>query len=735
MGFLQKLFGGGKSDFTNVGFQMYKDKDTTTYQELEQKEDTLKDVLFFQAPSREEFAQRVKEEKEKQMAKYKSPYLKKYEQFMAEARKNGYDPLLFNELNSGPVLFEVEKLDRISRFERSFIEHTGFNKDAFPEGTEIFYFDEFFSDTFTSENYQDKKGFIAQYLDEYLLDKGVKQCCIKISQEEFLYASRNNIAADAVEYNYSLVDKNNNVKDVIIYEEDGKTVNNSAKLLAILQMEVEYLDLIHKKEFRDIGDIPLSTYADPKLPYSDKIYIKNQILIDLYESRKYDKDTLDLFRKCLKEDIDIGYILNPSYTIDQRKRVLDIAKDFWNDDRILKNLRDFSTKYGTHFEHQFTENQFGYILDCIQFDKMDGFTEPPKLAEMDLEYYKDMALISPTNSYEFRPENSDKVYILTKDKDHEEYDEFRLEEVEYDENGKKIGQYLIYEKQGENETPREGLDTFLLECQKAHFDQDSHVIFEETLSEVIETISDIEKHGHVHVLYTEDSSAIQIEGIRSEKKELTEDEEMAIFLGGQRNENTINQEDAGVTITIIKDGEFKVLYSDSPDKKAMFESIDEVFAYIMNEHGSFTGRHDVRTMPISVSEKTSTLSENIEKEKTLLYKEKYKSLTQKKLEQMINFSMKKRLHSTLTSNDEMVTLLFEPYFAKDGENTYSNCNIYKIENGEKTPVYVKSLDEKGIEHISGSMEDAIHILLANDFAIQESSKIVSKVAPSVQNSR
>ncbi len=725
MGFFKKLL--GIEDYTSPSFQRYMDDEYDSYQTLEEKQAIFKDILFNQAPSKEEFMKKVKEKEEKEKAKYKSPYLEKYEQFMNEAKKHGYDHELMKTIHQGPSLFDVKKLDRISRLERSFIEHTGFNKDAFPANTELFYLDDIFSEIYTAETYQNKKEFFGQYLDEYLHKKDVEKCCIKLGQEDFLYAYKNNIEADAVEYNFLLVDKNNNVKDKIIYEENGRTVNNFEKLLAILQMEVEYLDLAHKKEFKDIGDINPEIYTNPNLPYSDRIYIKNQILIDLYESRKYDDDSLDIFRDCLERNKDIGYILNPSYTAEQRSIVLKIVEDYKNNPTILKNLRDFSVKYGTHFDKRFSHNQFGYVLECVQNNDIEKFNEPEKLAQMDLEGYKDFALHSTTNSYEITPENSNRAFVIYKDNEkYPEYDEFRLEEIEFDENGKKIGQFLVYEKRDGKETPVDGLNSFLAECEKAHIDQDSLTFFNNVIKEVSETISDVNKHGHVHFIYTEDSSTIQIEGIRSEKKELTEEDQMAIFLGGQQNANTIDEETAGIVISLIKDNEIKVLYSDAKNADAMFETKDEALSYILNEHGSFTNKHDVRNMPISLN-KNNTLSENIEKEKNLLYKEKYKSISQKKLEQMMNFAMKKKKHSILSSQDDKVSLLFEPYSKKDAEgNMYNNCNIYKIEDGEKTPLYVRNLDEKGMEHITGDIEDALNVLLDNDFALQDTNDEIAR---------
>ncbi len=722
MGFFKRLL--GIDDWQNVGSQIANDDRFEDYSHMMQQKKNLENILNYSV-SHEDFVKRLKEDEQKEKEKYKSPYLKRYEEFMNEAKKLGYDEELMDFIGRGPSLFKVKDLERISRLERSYIEHTGFNRDAFPEGTEILYFDEIFESAFTSQDYESKKQFIVQYVDEYLHERNIEKCCIKIGQEEFLYAYKNNIEADAIEYNFSLVDKNNNVKDKIIYEDGNTTVNNSTKLLAILQMEVEFLDLTHKKEFKNIGDIPLSTYADKKLTAADKVYIKNQILLDLFESRKYDQESLELFRECLKKDKDIGYILNPCYSAAQRKNILEIVDEYWDDDIVLKNLRKFSVETGTHFTEEFTFNQYGYILDRVGNDDIDDFNSLEKLAQMDLERYKDLALSTDSKSYEFRPEGSDKTFILTKGKEHEGYDDFRLEKVEYNEEGKKIDQYLIYEKCGENETPREGLDELFTELKKKHLDKDSRSIFENTISEVIETISDIEKHGHIHLLYAEDSSIIQIEGIRSEKKELTEDEEMAIFLGGQRNENTISEENAGITLSIIKNNEIKVLYSDDSKKEGMFKDIEDAFTYIIANHGNLLDRHDVRTMPVSVSA-NDTLTENIEREKTLLYKEKYKTSSQKTLEQVINLTMKKKIHSTLSSRDDAVTLLFEPYIKRIDENSlYSNCNIYKVENGEKTPVYVKTLDEKGVEHISGSFDDALDVILENDFDIRDSGTILS----------
>ena len=73
----------------------------------------------------------------------------------------------------------------------------------------------------------------------------------------------------------------------------------------------------------------------------------------------------------IERNIDIGYVLNPCFSAEQRSIILSRLHEAQldNDTKYMKRLRDFNTINGTFLKKPFAKWEFCYIMDLLDKDE------------------------------------------------------------------------------------------------------------------------------------------------------------------------------------------------------------------------------------------------------------------------------------------------------------------------------------------------------------------------------
>lgn len=638
------------------------------------------------------------------------PYEKTYRDFVKEVEKRwGLD---ITKLEEPETLYKIEDLERKLQLDKKYIERTGFNPDAFPKDTKILYFDDVFHKLYDNyEEYVSGAKYVNANINAYLKNNGIERCCIELSKKRFLYYYPNNIENDAVEYNVSLVDKNNNVEKQLVYEKDGETINNNEELLELLKSDIQYLDLVEFAGHKKVRDYQPSLYANKKLLYKERIKIKNNILKELYRTHKYDNDSLKIIRDMLEKDEDIGLVINPCFNTAQRERILariEIAKQE-HDDQFIKSLRFFNTVTGAHLHKPFTEHEFAYIMDRIDHNDILDFDKPEKLAQLKLNYYKSQAKVSQFCEFEV----GGRFFRLYNGSDYSKFSEFKVVECIIEDN-KVVGTKPLYECKDGVETGNLDVLTKLLE-EKYNL-RDDKEIFQKAVADALTNISGIGKQERIRVLRTTSDAIIEIERIKEE----SEEEDFASAFFGNSNEK--KEENAmGITITVISDGKRYAVYSDNPEL-GINSTLDEALKEI-EKYGNLIDE-DERTSStinpdnIDMAYATETIDDKIEQARI----ENFKSLTEKKFERIEKKVKETQETWNMESNapdfNNKINLLFVPYRKnlEDG-TTFDVCNVYQLVDNERVPIYVREVTNDGIESQQGDVDAVLNILRNYDFGI------------------
>ena len=537
-----------------------------------------------------------------------------------EYLKEKYGIDIDDELLDPTKLYDVSSLDRIAQLKKYYIDHTGFEKSKFPEGTQLLYFDDVFNDLYDNlDAYYRQSDYIGERLERYLKDKGIDRCCIKLGEGEFLYYYPNTVENDAIEYNVSLVDKKNNVKYQLTHEADGQTVDKSAELSQILLSEVAFLDLAHDKEYKDLGDIPVESYTSPKLPLMDKIRIKNEILLDLYESKKFKKDALEVLKDALSKDFDIGYILCPCYSAQQMQTIMQLVKENENEVRMLQDLRLFSTEISKQFHKPFSQSEFAYLISSVIEGNVAGFSTPQQKAQLKLCFYRDESFNNGGGPC--MVELGDKRYVITKnEKEHPSFSDFRLEEfIDVSKPYSPENVRTVYECKNATETG--SLDEFLSRLEDKYTDKSIVDRIQDAIRDVMGVVTAEEKTGHILLIQSQDGAVIQVEGIR---KSSTEEDAVLAAITGNIGEAEVSQGDEGVTITIVKDGVAEVVYSDDASlgvTNSIMQACD-----IISEHGKLSDSEQRTSTPINPFAEFKLEEEKKNELDKLLYDGKYRPI-------------------------------------------------------------------------------------------------------------
>ena len=661
------------------------------------------------ANSNEEVWRRILTRKEEDPSQKKSSFEKTYEQLRKDILNQmgidiDKDIVAFNKLPS------YEEAEKILRVKKRFIEHTLFNQDAFPKGTRILYFDDLFNELYSSasEYYAERDGLNSR-IQDYLKVNGYKNVCIKLGAEDFLYFYPNTIndTIDGTAYNVSLTDKNNVVKSKIIYEENGVTCGNKKNLQQMLEIEVDFLDLAPDKQFREIGDVNPERYTNYKYSEMERMRVKRDILVDIYESKRFTKDQYEIIKKALEDDIDIGYILHPSFSKYQMLVILDCLDKFKNNPQFLANIRKFSTDVGRMFKKPFGDEEFAYVMKKCQNGKMDDWASPTTIAEMKINYYKDIAWNSITHETRFSIDGHE--YLLTKnDTEYPDYEHFKIEEIFFN-NGSVEDKRLIYDC---NQHGTQGnLEEVMNLLKNKYHEKDNVEILSKAINDAIQVNVDSTKQNGYRILDCKDGAKIQIVGF---DKGNIGDTFMASVFGGIAPEST--EENTGITVTIFKDGKEKVVYSD--DENLGITTTLEELQQIINAHGELIDNEEFLETPLraNFSKKNDKLNESI------LRDGKYKYLAETNLNEIKSMVLAKNRHFFWRSSDKSVTLKFEPSVHETEDGTkIKDVNIYAIEDDEIKPLYshgiITSPNGEKTEIYSGSIDDVLDYITSHNFEL------------------
>lgn len=661
------------------------------------------------ANSNEEVWRRILTRQEEAPADKKTSFEKTYEKLRKDIlNKMGIDidsdVVAFNKLPS------YEEAERILRIKKRFIEHTLFNQDAFPKGTRILYFDDVFNELYASaSDYYADRDSLSSRVQNYLKNNGFEHVCLKLGAEDFLYFYPNSIndSIDGTAYNISLTDKNNIVKEKIVYEENGETCGNKKNLQQILEIEVDFLDLAPDKQFREIGDVSPERYTNYRYSEMERMRVKRDILIDIYESKRYTKDQYEIIKGALKDDIDIGYILHPSFSKYQMRAILKYLDDYKNNPQFLANLRKFSTDVGKVFKKPFGDCEFLYIMNKCLSGRMDDWTSPTTIAEMKINYYKDVAYSSVTNDTTFVLDGH--YYILTKNHDkHSNFDYFKLEEAIW-ENGNIIDKKFVYEI--DESGVKGSLDEVINLLKNKYHAKDNADILKKAIADAKEANVDASKQSGYRILDCKDGAKIQIVGF---DKGNIGDSLMASLFGGDSEESTM--ENTGITVTIFKDGKEKIVYSD--DENLGITTTLEELQEIVDSHGELIDNEVFLSTALRADfpKKEDKLNESI------LRDNKYKYLAETNLDKIKSTVVSKNKHFLWHSVDKSVALKFEPSVGEIDENTkIKDMNVYAIEDEKIIPIYthnvITSPTGEKFEKISGSMDDVLNYIASHNFEL------------------
>ncbi len=645
-----------------------------------------------------------------------------YDDFRANyKRKTGID--IETDFQNPYDLYEIEDLDKIAKIKHKYIDRTGFNKDAFPADTELVFFDDVFHECYPKfDDYSRNANFINSRIEKLFLQKKYERCCMALSNGNFLYYYPNRIENDATEYNISLVDKNNKILKMLVYEDldNNNTVSNLNDIIAILKSDIEFLDLLDISNDNFTPNYDHDAYSNESIPFADRTNIKNNILMELYESRKYDNESLKLIRDMLLKGVDINYIINPCFTYWQRNKILERIAATPEDYDYLKCLREFNINTGTHFKQPFTSYEFAYIMQCLDKGDYDDFKSPEKLAWLKLNFYKNRASDDP-DFYEFNIEG--RYFRITKNSNYPTFDDFKIEECFKDSNtSETVSTKLVYEHQGTYEAGDLNIIVDLLK-EKYRY-RDNNEIFLHAIQDVYKTISDINLHGHIHILKTTGNATVEIEGI---SKDNSEKSDMDLFLSGYTGENAVSESEAGVTISVIVGNKRTIVYSDDPSlniNNSISEALKEIEKYgdLIDEDEKSSASKAVDNVVLS-EEEQQDIDEKIKRYRD----ERYTTEAESNVNEICNMVLSTQKSWTWESTDDKyenrTRLLFVPYTKEEDDGTeFKTCNIYLIKNGEKKPLYVEEIieneDNSTIHRIDGKFDDVLDVIKTNNFEIK-----------------
>jgi len=522
--------------------------------------------------SNEENWRRVLLNREEDQAPKKSSFERMYEML----RKDILDQMGI-DIDIELHLPDYEEVEKILRVRKRVLDRTSFNQNAFPEGTEILYFDDVFNEIYSSpSDYYADRGALSSRIQSYIKNNGYENVCIKIGVEEFLFFYPN-CADDSVygkPYNVSLTDKDNVVKRKIIYEEDGETCGDIKNLQQILEIQVEFLDLSADEKPHEIGDVSPERYTSYELSPFERLHIKRDILLDIYESGLFIKGQYEVIRAALCKDIDIGYILYPGYDQYQMRAILKYLGDYRNNPQFLANLRKFSSDIGRNFKKPFGDCEFLYVMTKCLNGRMDDWTSPTTIAEMKINNYKDIAWGADANEAQFSIDGH--CFILTKNHDkHPRLEDFKLEEAIYN-KGNTVGRKFVYEcnESGIQGSLDEVMNLLIKKCQG----NDNAEILSKAIEDAKKANIDSAGQGGCRVLFCEDGARITITGF---DKENAGDTLMASFFGGAATGSA--EENTGITVTILKNGAEQIVYSD--DENLGITTTMQELQEIVDKHG------------------------------------------------------------------------------------------------------------------------------------------------------
>ena len=661
------------------------------------------------ANSNEENWRRILTYKEEDQTNKKSSFEKTYEKLRKDIlNKMGID--IDSDIITLNKLPSYEEAEKILHVKKRFIEHTLFNQDAFPKGTRILYFDDIFNEIYTSSSeYYAERETLYSRIEDYLKRNGFKNVCLKLGAEEFLYFYPNSIndSIDGTAYNISLTDKNNTVKEKIVYEENGVTCGSKKNLQQMLEIEVDFLDLAPDKQFREIGDVSPERYTNYRYSEMERMRVKRDILIDIYESKRFTKDQYEVIKDALDKDIDIGYILHPSLSKYQMRVILKYLKNYQNKPQFLANIRKFSTNDGRFFKKPFTDYEFSYIIYKCLDNKVNDWTSPTTIAEMKINYYKDMAENSVSSDTTFVLDGH--YYILTKNKEmYPDFDHFKLEEAIW-ENGNIVDKKLVYEC---NKSGIQGnLDEVMNLLKNKYHAKENSDILKKAIADAKEINVDAFKQNGYRILDCKDGAKIQIVGF---DKGNIGDSLMSTLFGGESEEPTI--ENTGITVTIFKDGKEKIIYSD--DENLGITTTLEELQEIVDSHGELIDNE----VFLSTALHADFPKQNDKLNESILRDNKYKYLAETNLDTIKSTVVSKNKHFLWHSVDKSVALKFEPSVGEIDENTkIKDMNVYAIEDEKIIPIYthnvITSPTGEKFEKISGSMDDVLNYIASHNFEL------------------